>query len=99
MDLLTGGLIPTLVILISNVFSDRSRNYEYITALFYWVAITGFILYFFLMFVSLFFQYPWLQYCKQLWLSVGSFSLFAALSRDYEKRLKQIIFTWRRKNK
>lgn len=99
MDYITGILVPSLIILIANIFSGNygSYRYECITALFGWTACISLVLYLLVLLFLVFFPSAWLQYGKQLLLAVFYFSIITAISRDYEKILKPFVSSSRKK--
>jgi len=94
MNIFSEIILPSVIILIANVFSREygSYRYEVVTAIFGWIAgsfltiwlllsITYFIL-------VLFNSHMQLLYSRQITFQVFALSLVTVLSRDYEKLLK-----------
>ncbi len=95
----TGILIPSIVILIANIFSDKHGSYRYecVTAIFGWTVVLSFALYIFVTLILLFHSFSWIQNCKQPLLTIFYFCIITALSRDYEKILKLLIDSFHKK--
>lgn len=85
-------LIPAVIILLSNLFSDHpgGLRWEAVTALFGWSAIISLITY--ISFSLFSFWIPEIaEKAKPYCLEILIFTLIAALSRDYERMLKPIF--------
>jgi|TARA_R110002060_G_scaffold9059_1_gene13481 hypothetical protein len=77
--------VPALIIMFANLFGGKHNNqrYEFITAVFGWLAGFSLIIYFVLDWINLEFANYFLQ--------VGVFSLITAVTRDYERILKPLF--------
>ena len=88
---LSSQIVPAIIILIANLMSGKhsSLRWEYVTAIFGWGAVITLPI--FLVTVFFFQKSPITAYLGQL----AGFCLLTALSRDYEKILRQ-FFSWNR---
>lgn len=91
-------IVPTLIIFIANVFSDKhgSFRYEFISAIFGWVgggclllALLLQIMQVITIFMSV--KFPWISVVVKHLYEIAWFALLTVISRDYEKILKPII--------
>ncbi len=83
-------IIPGLIVFVGNVFSGSpgSKQWEFVTALFGWVAVIALVLW-------LAFQIVGSEFwARQILLPIWLFCLLQALSRDHLKILKPIADRW-----
>lgn len=86
-------IIPSIIIVISNVFGGdyRSRKYEIVTAIFGWLGAISLTLYFILLLIRSFLAPNFKYDIEHYIVHITWFTLLAAFSRDWEKLLKQIF--------
>lgn len=92
-------LIPSLIILIANIFSGEhgSKHYEFVTAVFGWIAAVFLGLYITMPYLLWYFPSHYLENIQPFVTQVTWFSLVTAVARDYEKILKPLIDSWHKR--
>ena len=97
MDTLTEApaIVAAIVILISNLISDRSgsRRWETITAVFGYTAAISMMLLIFFSFASIF-SIRLMREAHEVLISMCFFCMLQALTRDYERILKPLVNDW-----